>query len=621
MRKNRKDLFFDEITADGMSSGMNRRERPLRNFIFLAVTGAFLCLGFAAFFRVAWLGILNGDLYKARAASNVNKITITAADRGFITDRYGEKMVDNVPVLSLRLRPSELVKYGEAGSAKSLFAGLGINEEELNGILSESNLETNSEIVIKKEITASEAITVKTSGLKSVYVVKDTKRVFTEEFSHVVGYVGFPSEKETEEKDLTSVDVIGKTNIEAIYDSALRGVNGQTVEYRNVKGELLGTHTFSDPKPGNDLKTTIDAGLQKYFYGRLGESLVGAGPGGVGIAVNPLNGEILSLVSLPGFTSSTISEGLTDPKKPLFNRAVTGLYSPGSTIKLIVAAAALKEQIVNTREMVLSTGRLDIPNKYNPDNPTRFVDWKAHGWVDVYSALARSSNIFFYAVGGGLPYNKDLFMGTSDISQGLGVSRLKQYYGLFGLGKKTGISLSAESEGYLPTAEDKKERTGVDWTIGDTYNISIGQGDLLVTPISLISAVSAVVNGGRIYKPNLILGNAPEASADLTYLSDELGKVMEGMKDAVNQSYGTALMLNSLPFETCGKTGSAQVESKTKTNAFFVGCGPLPLESDDYDPICVLVLVENAKEGGLNAVPVARDVFQWYYDNRINISD
>ena len=619
MKRKKKDIFFDEITADRMGSGMNRRERPLRNIIFFAVAGVFLFFGAVAVFRVAWLGGIKGEFYRARADSNVNKITITAADRGLITDRYGEKMVDNVPILSLRLRPSELVKYGEGDAVRSFLAGFGVTEDELNAILSGSNLEKANEVVIKKEISASEAIVVETSGLKSVYVAKDTKRTFTGEFSHVVGYVGFPTKKEIEEKELTSVDVVGKTNLEAIYDSVLRGTNGQTVEYRNVKGELLGTHTWSDPKGGEGLKTTIDAGLQKYFYARLSEALVGAGPGGVGIAMNPLNGEVLSLVSLPGFSSSDISAGLNDPAKPLFNRAVTGLYSPGSTIKLFVATAALKEKVIGAREMVLSTGRLEIPNKYNPDKPTVFPDWKEHGWVDIYSAIARSSNIFFYAVGGGLPYNKDLFMGTSDISTGLGVSRLKQYYSLFGFDKKTGISLSAESEGYLPSAEDKKERTGTDWTIGDTYHISIGQGDLLVTPVSLISAVSAVVNGGTIYKPDLIMGGLPEKLADLTYLSEELGKVMEGMKDAVRESYGTASMLNSLPFETCGKTGSAQVESKTKTNAFFVGCGPLPLDSEDYDPICILVLVENAREGGLNAVPVARDVFKWYYDNRINI--
>ena len=422
-------------------------------------------------------------------------------------------------------------------------------------------------------------------------------------------------------KNLSSVDVIGKTNIEAVYDDVLRGVNGQTVEYRNVKGEILGTHTFSEPKTGENINLTIDAGLQKFFYSRLSASLSGAGPGGVGLAINPLNGEILSLVSLPGFSSSNISAGLADSAKPLFNRAVTGLYSPGSTIKLIVATAALKEKVIKSNEMVLSTGHLDIPNKYNPDKPTVFPDWKEHGWVDVYSAIARSSNIFFYAVGGGLPYNQDLFMGNSDISVGLGVSRLKQYFSLFGLDKKTGIQLTAESTGYLPSAEDKKERMNSDWTIGDTYNISIGQGDLLVTPIGLMNSVSAVVNGGVVYKPNLILKEPREKLIDLTYLSDELGKVMEGMKDAVREPYGTAVMLNTLPFDTCGKTGSAQVESKTKTNAFFVGCGPLPLESEDYDPICILVLVENAREGGLNAVPVAYDVFKWYYDNRINISD
>ncbi|MFA4999489.1 MAG: penicillin-binding transpeptidase domain-containing protein [Parcubacteria group bacterium] len=613
-------VLFDEISVDNMTENMAHRERPLKRVVFFTFSVVFLITGAVALFGVVYLGGIKNDFYRARADSNVNKVTITAAERGYVTDRYGEKMVNNIPSLNLRVRPSELIKYGEEDAVDSLLSKLGITEDELNEILSKSNLEKNNEVVVKKEISALDAIVVETSGLKSLYVAKDTKRVFSDEFSHVVGYVGLPNTDEMEEKDLSSVDVVGKTNLEAIYDSTLRGINGKTIEYRNVKGELLGAQTFSDPVPGADLKTTIDAGLQNFFYRRLNESLIGAGPGGVGIAINPLNGEILSLVSLPGFSSANISDKLNDPAKPLFNRAITGLYSPGSTIKLIVAAAALKEKIIGSREMVLSTGHLDIPNKYDPDHPTKFVDWKAHGWVDIYSALARSSNIFFYAVGGGLPYNQDLFMGESDISTGLGVSRLKEYYSLFKLDKKTGITLSAESVGYLPSAEDKRRKTGSEWTLGDTYNISIGQGDLLVTPIALINAVAAVVNGGTLYKPNLILGNVPERLTDLTYLKDELAKVMEGMKDAVSKSYGTAVTLNTLSFETCGKTGSAQVSNKTKTNAFFVGCGPLPLESDKYAPICILVLVENAKEGSLNAVPVAYDVFKWYYENRVNVS-
>jgi penicillin-binding protein 2 len=621
MKKRGQEIVFDEITADNIGAGMNHRERPLRSIVFLSVAGVFFVLGFIVLSRIFFLGVVKGDFYSERADSNVNKITVTPADRGFILDRYGTKLVDNVQILSLRLRPSEVVKYGELEAVKLFLADFGISEDNLNSILSENNLESSNEVVIKKEISALEAITVETSDFKSIYVARDVKRSFTEEFSHVVGYVGFPSREESKEKNLSSVDVIGKTNIEAIYDETLRGTNGRTVEYRNVIGESLGTHTFSEPEAGKDIKTTIDAELQKFFYSRLSKALAGAGPGGVGLVMNPLNGEILSLISVPGFSSSGISEGLTDPAKPLFNRAITGIYSPGSTIKPIVAVAALKEKVIGTREMVLSTGHLDIPNKYNPDNPTRFVDWKAHGWVDIYSAIARSSNIFFYAVGGGLPYNEDLFMGTSNISVGLGVSRLKEYYSLFGLDKETGIALTAESSGYLPSAEDKKERTGIDWTIGDTYNISIGQGDLLATPIGLLNAISTIVNGGLMYKPSLIFDGLPEKLTDLTYLSDEISQVEEGMEDTVQKSYGTAVMLDALPFRTCAKTGSAQVESKAKTNAFFIGCGPLPLESEKYDPICILVLVENAKEGSLNAVPVAYDVFKWYYDNRIKVSD
>ena len=616
-RARTKDISFDEIAIDNVSAGTSRRERPVRNIIFMATAGLFSVFCLLVFLRVFYLGGIKFNFYKAKADSNVNKITITSAERGFILDRYGNKIVDNAPSLSLRLRPSELIKFNEAEAVESIAGNLNISKEDLDEIFSKSDLQGSSEIIIKKEISSQEAILVEGSGLKSLYVAKDNKRIFDPEFAHIVGYVGFPTKGEIFERELTSVDVIGKTNLEKKYDSLLRGINGENVVYRNVKGESLGTHTFSEPKKGNDLTTTIDAGLQKFFYSRLQKALEGAGPGGVGIAINPLNGDVLSLVSIPSFSSSDISESLVDPNKPLFNRAVTGLYSPGSTIKTVIAAGALKDGVIDTDEMVLSTGHLDIPNKYHPEYPTRFVDWKAHGWVDVYSALARSSNIFFYAVGGGLPYNLDLFMGDSDLSSGLGINGLKKYYSIFRLDKKTGIDLSGESEGYLPSAEDKKERTGIDWTIGDTYNVSIGQGDLVVTPISLINAVSSIVNGGKIFKPNLILGKESEILDDISYLSKELSEVVVGMKDAVNKSYGTASMLNSLPFETCAKTGSAQVMNNTQTNAFFVGCGPFPLKEEE-NPICVLVLVEQAKEGGLNAVPVAYDVFKWYYDSRIN---
>ena len=617
----KKDISFDEVTSDTFGRwDMSYRERPLRNFIFFITVAIFILFAAIVFSRIIYLGSVRGEFHRARATSNVNKITTVVADRGFITDRYGENIVTNIPILSLRLRPAELIKYEEREAVKPLLANLGITEKNFNEILAEYNLEKSDEIVIKREVSKADAIAVEGSGLRSIYIVQNTKRAFSSEFSHIVGHIGFPTRSIIRERGLSSLDVIGKNNLEAIFDETLRGINGRTVAYRDVRGNPFGAETFSEPRSGHNLKTTIDAELQRFFYSRLSAVLDKNNPGGVGIVINPLNGEVLSLISLPGFASEDLDDALNDPARPLFNRAVSGLYSPGSTIKPIVAVAALAEGIIRDNEKVLSTAYLEIPNRYNPDNPARFADWRPHGWVDVYSAIARSSNIFFYAISGGLPHNAHLFRGQSDLSSGLGITRLRQYYNMFGLGKRTGIALSSESIGVIPSPEDKKRRTGDNWMLGDTYNTSIGQGYMLVTPISLINSIAAIFNGGILYKPNLILGNEPEKLSEFTHLADELNKSKEGMKDAVREPYGTATMLNRLPFEVGGKTGSAQV-TRTQTNAFFAGCGPLPLQSENYEPICVLVLVEHAVAGGLNAVPVAYDVFRWYYENRISIDN
>jgi len=617
----KKEISFDEVAADVLGRGnMSYRERPLRNFIFFITAAIFILFVIIVFLRIIYLGGIRGEFYRARADSNVNRITVVIADRGFITDRYGDNIVSNIPILSLRLRPAELIKYEEEEAVKSLLARLDITEKNFNEILTEYNLEKSDEIVIKREVSKADAIVVEGSGLRSIYIVQNTKRAFSSEFSHIVGHIGFPTRRVIQERGLSSLDVVGKTNLEAFFDEILRGVNGRTIAYRDVRGNPFGAETFSEPHSGDNLTTTIDAELQRFFYERLNRALDKDNPGAVGIVINPLNGEVLSLISLPGFTSTNLAEALNNRARPLFNRAVSGLYSPGSTIKPIVAVAALKEGIIRDNEEVLSTGYLEIPNRYNPDNPARFVDWRPHGWVDVYSAIARSSNIFFYAISGGLPHNAHLFRGRSNMSSGLGITRLRQYYDIFGLGKRTGIMLSSESTGILPSPEDKKRRTGDNWMLGDTYNTSIGQGYMLVTPISLINSIAAIFNGGILYKPNLILGNEPEKLSEFTHLASELNKSKEGMKDAVREPYGTATMLNRLPFEVGGKTGSAQV-TRAQTNAFFAGCGPLPLQSEDYAPICVLVVIEHAIAGGLNAVPVAYDVFRWYYDNRINIDN
>ena len=240
------------------------------------------------------------------------------------------------------------------------------------------------------------------------------------------------------------------------------------------------------------------------------------------------------------------------------------------------------------------------------------MDWRPHGWVNLRSALARSSNVYFYTVGGGFENVK-----------GLGINRLKEYWQRFDLDKQTGIDLEGEGVGFLPDPDEKEKRTGQIWRIGDTYNVSIGQGDLAVTPIRLLVFFSSLANSGKVLQPflvkkivnekgEIIKENQPTEIFNYVDWQDEIKEVQKGLQDAVSKPYGTASLLYDLPYKTSAKTGSAQIANNTKTNAFFVGYGP-----SDHPQIAVLVLVEDAKEGSINTLPIAHDVLKWYYENRL----
>ncbi len=218
-----------------------------------------------------------------------------------------------------------------------------------------------------------------------------------------------------------------------------------------------------------------------------------------------------------------------------------------------------------------------------------------------------------------------IMRGGSDNIKGLGIEKLKEYWGKFGLGETTGIDLPGENNGFLPDPKEKEQRTGEPWRLGDTYNVSIGQGDLLITPIQLINYIAAIANGGKIFQPfivkkiisedgHVIKERQPKILKDYSEFDNYIKEVQKGMVDVVEKSYGTAYLLNDLPVMVAAKTGTAQIEGNEKINAFFVGYAPT-----DNPQLVVLVLVENAREGSLNAVPIAKDVFNWYYYNRLKI--
>lgn len=604
-----------ESAARGKNTGLEALELPLSKRVFTLILATAVFFGFTALVRISFLSFYKGDFYAARSAMNAQKPIAIPSARGKIYDRFGNLLVKNESSYRLVLNPG-LARRRKIDLRETI-AGvseiLWIERLELLSILEKTDLEKSALVTLARNLSETEVKAIQKLDNPALEIQDDYRRQYRSglSFSHLLGYTGMGELN----------DLRGKTGLEKYYDSLLAGSDGLRLMYRDSTGKILEEKLFEAPKNGENLYTTIDSGLQEYFYNRLSRALSALGRNvGVGIALNPQNGEVLALVNLPSYDNNvfTLPEKrgerarlLNSRLQPLFNRAVSGMYTPGSAIKPLVALAALSEGLVNSKDKVFSSGVLEIPNLYFPDQPSRFLDWKAHGWVDLRSALARSSNIYFYTIGGGLPPEAQ---NPSDIQTGLGIVKLKEYWQKFGFGEKTGIDLDAENAGFLPDPEEKEARKKDVWRLGDTYNVSIGQGDLLVTPIQLINQIAAIANGGKFYRPHLTK-NGTEIVRDFSGLGKYIKEVQGGMKDAVQKWYGTAYLLSDLPVSAAAKTGSAQVANNTRTNAFFVGYAP-----SENPQIAILVLIENAREGSLNAVPVAKDVLDWYYWNRLAVA-
>ena len=613
-RKIRKKTNLEDVLADRAAED-DYMEIPLADNTFKLFSLVTILIFSAVIFQIFNLGIFKKDFYQRRAAANVNNTNITLAPRGIITDRFNKPLLQNESSSNVFVAPADLPK-GTAEKINTLKIAaeiLEIDFKEAQEKIIKHNWEFADKILLTQNISHNQLIELETKDLPGILIEQGFKRkyLFAEPFSHILGYTGLVNQDDLKTNfSLTINDEIGRMGLEAYYDSFLRGKNGGEIIYKDARGKIQDRKILELPKIGAKLETFIDKELQEYFYERLKATLQNLGRNiGIGIAMNPQNGEILSLINIPGFENNQIAKYLKAPNEPLFNRAISGLYTPGSTIKPLVALAALSEGVIRPEKEILSRGFIEIPNPYHPESPSRFLDWRAHGLVNLYSALARSSNVYFYEVGGGFGQQK-----------GLGINVLKNWWGKFGLNQKTAIDLTGEKIGFLPDAEWKEKSYKIPWRIGDTYNVSIGQGDLMITPIELLNYISAIANGGKLYKlrvmnkisgenGELIAQNKLEVLKDISAeVADDLPDIQRGMRDAVTKPYGTANLLADSPMEIMAKTGSSQVANNTRVNAFFVGY---------TDDLAILVLVENAKEGSLNAVPVAKDIFRWYYENRV----
>lgn len=426
--------------------------------------------------------------------------------------------------------------------------------------------------------------------------------------AHVVGYLKYPV------KDSSGIyyrkNFIGQDGAEALFNDVLSGTNGVKIVETNALGEVQSESTSRAPRDGTNVSLTIDARLSDAFYQNIKATALDRGfSGGAAVMMDVNTGAILALVSYPEYDPAVVSGGdpaalaeyRNDKRTPFLDRVVSGLYTPGSIIKPIMALAALQEKIIDPRTQIMSTGSISLANPYFPDKKSVFRDWKAHGLVDMRRAIAVSSDVYFYEIGGGFEDQK-----------GLGVTRIEQYLRMFGLGTKTGIVLDGEKEGIIPNPTWKeKVFDGDPWRVGDTYNLSIGQYGLQITPLQAVRFVAAVANRGVLVTPTLV---ATEKTGDTQKIpiNDEYFDIAhEGMYDAVHDG-GTAAGLNIPQVKVAGKTGTAELGAlKQFVNSWSVGF--FPYDKPRY--AFVVIMERGPHTNTIGATYVMRQTLDWMVAN------
>lgn len=396
----------------------------------------------------------------------------------------------------------------------------------------------------------------------------------------LLGYVKYPKKDKKGFYITEALEAVG--GMESYYNTSLQGVEGSLYIETDAVGNVVSKTTADLPRRGQDVHLTIDSDMQKSVYKAIEHASIESGyVGGVGLIVDVTDGSVLTAVTYPDFDSNVMTEAtnhdliqkyLTDKQKTYFlNRYTNGLYAPGSIVKPVFALAALHENIVTPRERILSTGKLVVPNPYQPDKPTVFKDWKAHGYTDVREAIAVSSDVYFYTVGGGVPGKK-----------GLGISKLAEYATLFGLTSIYEDTFFKTKPSVIPTPEWKKKVfKGEDWRLGDTYNSSIGQYGFSITPIQALSMMTMLARAGNGYVNHPVFNLDKNASTRYIPFPESVKKISqdfyneiaEGMRLTITA--GTAQALHFPELKIAGKTGTAQTGVRNEyINSWFVGMWP-----------------------------------------------
>lgn len=574
---------------------------------------ALLCLA-ALLARLWYLQGIRGSFYRDLSENNRIRRIRTEAPRGNIFDREGRVLVRNRPALNVALMRGDVPDVPEA--IKRLAEITGREEDKLVAQYESGKKSRPFEPkAVMFDISRSELARVEVNGyrLPGVIITHKPTRAYPNNAlaAQLLGYTREISKSQFEVLRNSGYwlgDSIGQSGLEKRFEETLRGRPGYIEVEVDARGNRRDELGIEDDRPGSDLQLTIDLDIQ-----RAAEEALGGRKGSV-VAVDPRNGEILALVSSPSFDANVFSGHMlaeqwerlaNDPDKPLTNRAISSVYPPGSTIKLLWALAGLAEGKVTPNSPSYCPGYVKFwRRKYHCHKRT------GHGQVNLEEAVTMSCNAYFYNLG-----------------QALGIDGMAKYMEMFRFGQKTGIDLPGEEVGTRPSKEWKLERYGERWYPGDTVPISIGQGYVVVTPLQLASVVAAVANGGKIFRPMLVKKIfSPQRSAVQEFAPTMIRAVPVAQKifekvrgyavEVVNHKKGTGWRAKLEPVLVGGKTGTAQVGAlgkealgdRFKDHAWFVAFAPA-----DNPTIALAAIVENSGHGGRFAAPVAKTVLEAYF--------
>jgi len=586
---------------------------------------AILLLGGLIISRLIYLMVIESDELSLRSVNNTLRTQSIPAPRGLIFDRNIEVIAENKPKFQLEMVPEQVNKLE---SSLMYLTELGIlDENEISAI--EQRVRRNYQfksIVIKRDLDEREmAIFANNRMLLKGFDIKSrlTRNYPQNEiYAHVVGYMGSISSSDYERFDpvfYTGKEQIGKSAIEREYEHILRGVPGKQKLLVNVRGRVMDEIEKEAFTSGNDIILTLNSELQRTAYESMAEKK------GSVVAMDPRNGEILAMISMPSFNPTAISLGLSqsdfdklnrDKKKPLFNRATAGQYPPGSTVKPMLALGALDMGIVDSEYYLPCEGEFKLPNYSRP-----FRDWATHGSVNAKRAIQASCDVYFY-----------------ETAVEMGIERMSTFLKKFNLGEKTKLDLGNEKKGVVPNQEWKrnnfKSKENQNWYLGETVIAGIGQGYMLATPMQLAYATSIIANRGFAFKPHILKQiNLKDSDEVLKTESERINHVMniddkywdivfDGMNAVVNEQRGTAYGVFPENSDIAGKTGTSQVFSMDKRSGddvpeelrdhgLFIGFAPI-----NNPEIVIAVLVENGGGGRVAAAPVAEKMFSKFQEIR-----